>query len=184
MNLKNSIMIFLLLCAFSVCAQEVVYADKKGILRSIADKKEVAFFGANYCLPSACDFRATTMVGGDKKGMIDNDLTHFTRMGFDAIRLSFWGDWENCDIKGNLIDNEHLDLLDYLIYTASQRGIKMLFSPIVTYNANWPDRTNVQDMPGFSAHIDKWKLITDTSAIQAQVNYMTQILNHKNRTLE
>lgn len=170
----------MLTCLAQSRADELVYQDRSGIIRWKSDKSEVALFGANYCLPSACDYRAAGMLGGDRKEMIRNDLTHFTRMGWDGMRLSFWGDWENSDIKGNLIENEHLDLLDYLVAEATSRGIMMLLSPIVTYDANWPDKSGVKDMPGFSAHYRKDELITNLEAIEAQKNYITQLLDHTN----
>ncbi len=179
--MRRFIIIFaMLLGVHSLSAGELVWQDKKGIIRWKADNSEVALFGANYCLPSACDYRAAGMVGGDRKKMIEQDMAHFTRMGWDGLRLSFWGDWENSDKQGNLIGNDHLDLLDYLISAASERGIMMLLSPIVTYNANWPDKTQVKDMPGFSAHFPKADLITDPALIEAQKNYITQLLSHTN----
>ena len=36
-------------------AAELVYLDGDGVIRWTADQREVALFGANYCLPSACD---------------------------------------------------------------------------------------------------------------------------------
>lgn len=44
-------------------------------------------------------------------------------MGRDAVRFSFWGDWENSDKDGNLIANDHLDVMDYAIAEAKKRGI-------------------------------------------------------------
>ncbi len=166
----------------SAYSQEIVYQDKQGIIRYTANNSEVAVFGANYCLPSACDYRAADRVAPsleEKKAMIDEDMAHFARMGFRAIRLSFWGDWENCDKEGNLLDNEHLDLLDYLIYKASERDILMLFSPIVIHAAWWPE--GYVEMPGFSAHYPKSEMTFDENAIRAQENYMTQFLNYRNR---
>lgn len=168
--------------AQSAYSQEIVYQDKQGVIRYKSDNSEVAVFGANYCLPSACDYRAADRVApslDEKKAMIDEDIAHFARMGFRAIRLSFWGDWENCDKEGNLLDNEHLDLLDYLIYKASERDILMLFSPIVIHAAWWPE--GYVDMPGFSAHYPKSEMTFDENAIRAQENYMTQSLNYRNR---
>lgn len=181
MKRLNYILVLFLCTQFLLSAQELVHVNNNGVLLSTIDDKEVSYFGANYCLPSACDYRMAGLVGGDRKKMIDQDLVHFKRMGFDAIRLSFWGDWENSDTKGNLLNNEHLDLLDYLIAVASKHGMNMLFSPIITYSANWPDKYQVKDMPGFSAHNEKWQLIVDSSVIAAEQNYMTQILNHVNK---
>ncbi len=106
-------------------------------------------------------------------------MTHFARMGWDALRLSFWGDWENCDREGNLIANDHLDLLDYLIYRAKGRDLHMLFSPIVTYSSMWPGGDDPAAV-GFSRYYKKEELGTNPAAIAAQVNYLRQILRHVN----
>ena len=135
--------------------------------------------GANYCLPSASDYRAAGAVHGDRKKMIDDDMTHFARMGWDALRLSFWGDWECSDRDGNLVQNDHLDLLDYLIFQAKRRDLHMLLSPIVTYSSTWPGADDPTAV-GFSRYFKKEELGTNPKAIAAQVNYLKQILNHVN----
>lgn len=180
MTRKILLLVALLVCSLSGRADELVYQDSKGVVRLKSDRSEVRLFGANYCVPSACDYRAAGMVGADRKRMIDDDLSHFARMGWDGIRLSFWGDWECCDKAGNLIENDHLDLLDYLVWKASERRIGMLFSPIVTYDASWPDKTRQIAMPGFSAHYRKDELITSPEVIAAECNYLKQLLNHVN----
>jgi hypothetical protein len=140
---------------------------------------EVAMLGANYCLPSASDYRAAGAVHADRKRLIDQDMTHFARMGWDALRLSFWGDWECCDRDGNLVANDHLDLLDYLIFRAKKRDLHMLFSPIITYSSLWPGVDDPSAV-GFSRYYKKEELGTNPKAIAAQVNYLKQILNHVN----
>jgi len=158
-----------------------VFLDKQGVIRWKDSKEAVALFGANYCLPSACDYRAAGYVSNDRKKMIDQDMTHFARMGWDGLRISLWGDWENCDKAGNLINNDHLDLMDYLIAKATERGIYILFSPVVTYSSQWPDAMNdTSSATGFSKHFEKSELGTNPLAIKAQVNYWTQILKHVN----
>src|SRR5579871_3496002 len=159
---------------------ERVTLDAEGVVRWRADNREVALFGANYCLPSACDYRAAGYVGADRKKLIEEDMAHFARMGWDALRLSFWGDWENCDAQGNLIVNDHLDLLDYLIAQATARGVYMLFSPIVTYSSLWPENRNDSAVVGLSRHFQKGELGTNPEAIAAQVNYLQQLLRHVN----
>jgi hypothetical protein len=59
-----------------------VHLDKKGVIRWETNE-EVALFGANYCLPSACDYRAAGYVSADRKKMIDQDMTHFAT-GWEA----------------------------------------------------------------------------------------------------
>lgn len=182
MSLKHILLSLCLLGAATLSAQELVYQDRTGVIRYTADHREVAVFGANYCLPSASDYRAAHKVAPTteaKKRMIDLDMAHFERMGFRALRLSFWGDWENSDKEGNLLDNDHLDLLDYLIWKASERGILMLFSPTVGHAAWWPDGD--KNLPGFAAHYPKHELTFDPAAIRAQQNYITQFLNYRNR---
>jgi hypothetical protein len=112
--------------------------------------------------------------------MIVEDMAQFARMGWDGIRLTFWGDWESSDSAGNLLANDHLDLLDYLVARARERGIYMLFSPIQLYGANWPDALADTTDPGFGRRFSRAIMGTDSTAIAAQVNYLRQILNHVN----
>ena len=111
--------LFILLCSLGylcqIGAHELVYMDSSGVIRWKKNKQEVALFGANYCLPSACDFRAADYVGGDRKQMVVEDLDHFKRMNWDALRLCFWGDFQNTDRLGNLQENEHLELFAKIV---------------------------------------------------------------------
>ncbi len=92
-----------------------------------------------------------------------------------------WGDWENSDIDGNLIENEHLDLLDYLISKAKERDIYMLLTPITTYSSLFPEaRADTASIQGFSKYFKKSELGTNSDAIAAQVNYIRQLLEHRN----
>ncbi|HEU5219252.1 MAG TPA: alpha/beta hydrolase-fold protein [Gemmatimonadales bacterium] len=161
-------------------ANRAVFLDSAGVVRWRDDKREVTLFGANYVLPTASDYRAAGYLHLDRKQMIDEDLAQFARMGWDGMRLTFWGDWEASDSAGNLIANDHLDLQDYLIAKARERGIYLLFSPIQLYGANWPDDLANNSDPGFGRVFGKGKMGTDPTAIAAQVNYLKQILDHVN----
>src|SRR5216110_4101345 len=170
--------------ASSVQAQRAdrpVYLDNEGVVRWRDNNQEVTLFGANYVLPTASDYRAAGYLHADRKKMIDEDMAQFARMGWDGLRLTFWGDWEASDSDGNLVANDHLDLLDYLIAQAKARGIYMLFSPIQLYSSNWPDALSDTSAPGFGRHFGKARMGTDRAALAAQVNYLRQILNHVNR---
>src|SRR5687768_16231623 len=101
------------LTATESAIREIVYVDSQQVIRWRADDREVALFRANYCLPSASDYRAAGYLGADRKKLIEQDMAHFARLGWDGLRLALWGDWENSDREGNLIVNEHLDLMDY-----------------------------------------------------------------------
>ena len=161
-------------------ANRAVYLDKAGVVRWRDNRQEVALFGANYVLPTASDYRAAGYLHADRKRMIDEDMAHFARMGWDGLRLTFWGDWEASDTAGNLIANDHLDLQDYLIARARERGIYLLFSPIQLYGSNWPDALQDTTAPGFGRHFGKERMGTDPAALPAQVNYLRQILEHVN----
>jgi len=159
--------------------QQLVVLDPSGVVRWRETKQEVALFGANYVI-GASDYRAGGYVHADRKRMVDEDMAQFARMGWDGLRLTFWGDWEASDSAGNLLANEYLDLLDYLIARARERGIYMLFSPIQLYSSTWPDALEDTTPPGFGRRFGKGRMGTDSLAIKAQVNYLRQILNHVN----
>ena len=161
-------------------ASRAVFLDGQGVVRWSDTREEVALFGANYVLPTASDYRAAGYVHADRKRMIEEDMAHFARMGWDGLRLTFWGDWEASDSAGNLIANDHLDLLDWLVARARERGVYMLFSPIQLYNANWPDAVDDTTSPGFGRRFSRERMGTDPAAIRAQVNYLRQILAHIN----
>ncbi|HET9386544.1 MAG TPA: hypothetical protein VFO67_15515, partial [Gemmatimonadales bacterium] len=159
----------------------VVYVDNEGVMRWRDTRQELTLFGANYVI-GASDYRAGGYVHADRKRMIDDDMAHFARMGWDGLRLTFWGDWEASDSVGNLLSNEYLDLLDYLIAKARERGIYMLLSPIQLYSSQWPDAMadTTPPPPGFGRRFGKGRMGTDSLALKAQVNYLRQILNHVN----
>ncbi len=177
-------LVIVVLISLQLHAQKVrtVYQDKEGVVRWSDNKQEVSLFGANYCLPSACDYRAAKYVSDNLKGMVDEDMAHFARMGWDGLRLCLWGDYENSDSLGNLVNNDHLNLMDYVIFKAKQRGIYFLLSPIVTYSSQFPDkmRDTINRPTGFSTYYKKNELGTDPKAIAAQQNYLKQMLNHVN----
>jgi len=171
---------WLLVMVCRACGAEAVHVDGAGVIRWRADDREVALFGANYCLPSASDYRAAGYLGVDRKKLIERDMAHFARMGWDGMRLTIWGDWENSDREGNLVANDHLDLMDYLLFQAKERGISMLFSPIHTHSALWPDGTDGDHIQGFAKHFPRDQMGRDPQAIAAQANFLRQILEHVN----
>jgi len=158
------------------------YVDKTGVVRWRDSNQEVALYGANYCIMSGSDYRMAGLVSKDRKAMIDEDMAQFARMGWTALRLCSWGDWENADRTGNLVVNEHVDLLDYLIAQARKRGIYILLTPIHTYNPAFADQVDkpTQNV-GFSRYFERAEMGTNPLSIAAQVNYIKQLLDHVNR---
>ena len=91
-----------------------VFVDDKGVMRWKKSKEEVKGFGVNYSVPFAHAYRTANKLGVDVKKAIDNDVYHFTRLGFDLYRLHVW-DTQISDVEGNLLENEYLDAFDYLL---------------------------------------------------------------------
>jgi hypothetical protein len=162
-------------------ARRAVYVDPAGTVRWRDNRQEVALYGANYCIMSGSDYRMAGLVGGDRKQMIDEDMAQFARMGWTGLRLCSWGDWENADPAGNLIVNEHVDLLDYLIAKARERGIYILLTPIHTYDPRFADQVNQATAAnGFSKYFQRPEMGVNPQSIAAQHNYIGQLLNHVN----
>jgi hypothetical protein len=169
------------LAAAAPAAAQAVYLDHAGVVRWRDSNAEVALYGANYCIMSGSDYRMAGLVSNDRKAMIDEDMAQFARMGWTALRLCSWGDWENADQSGNLIVNEHVDLLDYLIAKARERGIYMLLTPIHTYNPAFADQLNAATQNiGFSRYFERPDMGVHPASIAAQANYIGQLLNHVN----
>src|SRR5215216_5430951 len=71
------------------------YVDGEGVIRWTDTREEVRLFGANYAIASSSDYRAAGYLTQDRKRLIDDDVAHFARMGWNGMRLAFWGDWQN-----------------------------------------------------------------------------------------
>lgn len=179
-----SIIIFIafLLCFISLFAQENtaksdVYVDDNGVMRWGNSNEEVQGFGVNYTVPFAHAYRSAKRLGIDPKKEIDNDVYHFSRLGFDLYRIHVW-DTEISDSLGNLIENEHLDAFDYLLKKLIDKNINFVITPIAFWKNGWPERD--EDTPGFSHKYGKGNSLTNPEAIKAQHNYLEQFLNHIN----
>ena len=106
-----------------------VFVDKKGVLRWQKTRQEVALFGVNYTAPFAYSYRAHQKLGVNLEQAIRQDVYHLARLGVDAFRVHVW-DVEITDTTGNLLENEHLRLFDFLVNELKQRGIKLILTPI------------------------------------------------------
>jgi hypothetical protein len=181
---------FLLVLCFSIClhpalglihsqsATDQIEISSDGIMYWQANGKEVTDFGFNYTVPFAHAYRMAKKLGVDLKKAIDQDVYQFARLGFDLYRVHVW-DCEISDTLGNLIDNEHLELLDYLLYRLEEHQINAIITPIAYWGNGWPDPDDAT--PGFSSKYGKANCLTDPSAIKAQQNYLAQFVNHVNR---
>lgn len=77
------------------------------------------------------------------------------------------------DDKGNLVETIYLDLLDYMVAKAAERGIYSSFS-FINHMGNWAIKNS------FMNQGDKKKWITDPVIVTASKNYITQLLNRTN----
>lgn len=165
------------LSAQTTQAKNPVYIDSSGVLRWTKDQTEASFFGVNYTTPFAHAYRAQKALGINLKEAIRQDVYHFARMGLDAFRVHVW-DTEISDSLGNLIDNEHLQLFDFLLAELAFRKIKTIITPIAFWGNGYPDRD--EKTPGFSRKYGKEAVTVNDTAIRAQENYLKQFFTHIN----
>lgn len=151
--------------------------DKNGVMRWSDTGEEAAFYGVNYSVPFAHGYRAIGYLGIDHKEAIDRDVYHFSRLGFNAYRIHVW-DVEISDSVGNLLENEHLDLLDYLIAKLRERGIRTVITCMTNFGNGYPERN--QPMGGFTYLYDKCEIHNHPEAIKAQERYVNQLVQHEN----
>lgn len=154
-----------------------VIIDKNGVMRWKNTKEEVHGFGVNYTVPFAHAYRSAKKMGVDPKQAIDNDVYHFTRLGFDLFRVHVW-DTQISDVEGNLLKNEYLETFDYLLKKLKEHNINFVITPIAFWGDGWPEPDT--DTPGFSHKYGKDAALTNLNAIQAQQNFLYQFLNHVN----
>ena len=155
-----------------------ITVDKNGVMRRSDNGAEVSFYGANYTVPFAHAYRALESLGIDHKRAIDRDVYHFSRLGLDAFRIHVW-DVEIADAQGNIIENEHLDLLDYLIYKMEERGISVVLTAQTNFGNGYPEK-NI-DTGAFTYDFPKCGIHDDPRAIAIQEHYLKAFAGHKNR---
>jgi hypothetical protein len=154
-----------------------VYVDKNGTMRWSGTNQEASFFGVNYTMPFAHAYRAAGYLGIDRKKAIDEDVYHFARLGFNAFRIHIW-DVEITDARGNLVENDHLDLLDYLISKLRERNIYTVITAQTNFGNGYPERN--QATGGFSYNYDKCNVHVSPEAVAAQWNYLAALARHVN----
>ncbi len=154
-----------------------IHVDRKGVMRDRQTGKEVSYYGVNYTVPFAHAYRALGYLGVDRKNAIDRDVYHFARLGFNAFRIHIW-DVEISDAEGNLVSNDHLDLLDYLIARVEERGISVVLTAQTNFGNGYPEK-NI-DTGAYSYDYWKSKVHEDPAAVAAQERYIRQLVSHVN----
>ncbi|SJN24842.1 hypothetical protein [Sphingobacterium faecium] len=171
--------IFAFLTSFSQENNRVptIFVDKQGVMRWSDTQKEASFYGTNYTAPFAHAYRALSYKGVNHKEAIDRDVYHLARLGYNAYRIHIW-DVEISDATGNLLENEHLDLLDYLFFKLQEKGIRILITGMTNFGNGYPEKNEATG--AFTYLFDKCQVHADPRAIAAQKTYITQLLRHKN----
>ncbi|MEZ4884133.1 MAG: membrane or secreted protein [Chitinophagales bacterium] len=154
-----------------------VVIDDSGVMKWADTQEEIQGFGVNYTTPFAHAYRSALKLGVNPLEAIDEDVYHFSRLGFDLYRVHVW-DTEISDTLGNLLFNEHLNAFDYLLKKLGERNINYVITPIAFWGNGWPEPDD--KTPGFSAKYGKDKCLTNPDAIAAQQNYLYQFMNHVN----
>ncbi|SEN21742.1 hypothetical protein SAMN05216436_11339 [bacterium A37T11] len=154
-----------------------VYVDDMGVMRWTTNNQEAAFFGINYTAPFAYAYRAMKRSGIDVTKAIDQDVYHFSRLGLNAFRVHVW-DTEISDSLGNLLQNDHLRLFDYLLAKLRERKIYTLITPIAFWGNGWPEKDECT--PGFSRVYGKGQATVNEKAVRAQERYIHQLFEHVN----
>ncbi len=154
-----------------------IYVDKNGVMRRNDNKSEVSYYGVNYTVPFAHAYRALGSLGIDHKVAIDRDVYHFARLGFNAYRIHIW-DVEISDADGNIVENEHLDLLDYLIAKLHERDISIVITAQTNFGNGYPER-NI-DTGAYSYDYGKCEMHFAEASIKAQERYIEQLVRHVN----
>ncbi len=91
-----------------------------GIIRD-AEGRTVKLWGVNYYVPFNHNYFNIRELGLNHREIIDEDLRHFELLGIDLIRMHLY-EREITDRTGNIIENENMELLDYLIEACEKRG--------------------------------------------------------------
>lgn len=152
------------------------YQVKNGVLLG-PQGEEVALFGVNYSLPFAFGYRAVAELGVDHRQAIAMDVAHLGRLGVQAYRIHLW-DKLLTDREGNLLNNHHLELFDFLLEELRKHNIKVIITPIGWWGSGYPAPD--PEEPGFAVPFSKNQMNEQPKAIAAQHRYLQQLMAHKN----
>lgn len=172
----NFLSALMLLCvAVFGAADRYMMVDSDGVMRFVDNGEEVALFGVNYYPPFSIDYSLLKSRGIDHKEAILQDLAHFQRIGIKTLRLHCF-ERQFSDGEGNMLDNIHLELLDFLVDESAKRDIYVIMTPIA-----WWGSPVVQ--PGCFASRYKTirEMIADRAAWRCMARFLEQFGKHVNR---
>lgn len=157
---------------------------RDGILEYI-DGGEVALWGTNYIGCSVGNYGYAKSKNIDPKKMIDRDLDDIFPVSADkkaipdprrlnTLRLHVY-ETEITDSKGNLVPNENLDLLDYMIAGCEKRDAYFWLTLMAWWNV-WSGRNNA-----FSCSTPIYAMTLCPEVWPLEARYIKQFLTHTNR---
>lgn len=141
-------------------------------MRWADDGSEVSLLGVGYYAPFYVEYEALKRLGVDIRRVIDDDVEHLRRMGAGCVRIHVF-DVECSDSDGALVDNEHLDLLDYLVDRCAYAGIYSVLTPIAWWNSKQGN--------GFSTGRTMQQMTGDADALAPQCRFLREFAEHVNR---
>lgn len=141
-------------------------------MRWADDGSEVSLLGVGYYAPFYVEYEALKRLGVDIRRVIDDDVEHLRRMGAGCVRIHVF-DVECSDSDGALVDNEHLDLLDYLVDRCAHAGIYSVLTPIAWWNSKQGN--------GFSTGRTMQQMTGDADALAPQCRFLREFAEHVNR---
>lgn len=156
-------------------ACRTVFVDEEGVMRWKDGGDEVSLFGVNYYLPFAFDFRDISGLGLDFRRTLEEDVSHFRRLGLTCLRIHCY-DRQISNRSGHLVGNRHLDLLDELVSVCASNGLYTVLTPIAWWGGPFEGSTN-----GFSGVHTMRQLTSDRSTWPLQARYLKEFGEHVNR---
>ncbi len=132
----------------------------------------------NYTTPFAYGYRSHKVQGVSLEQVVDQDVYHLARLGVDAFRVHVW-DTEIADSLGNVLNNDHLRLFDYLAFKLKERNIKIFLTPHRVLG-QWLSGKGRGVHQAFSRVYGKQQAVVNELAIKAQENYVHQLVRHVN----
>ncbi|MBC7327778.1 hypothetical protein H5T87_06650 [bacterium] len=135
------------------------------------DGKEIALWGTNIYPNSWMEYDNIKKLGLDHKKVTDEDFQHLKKMGINVIRMHIF-EKEIADEEGNLVENEHLDILDYVVYKCEKENIYLFLTPVAWW---W----SPNQIPCFS-NIPKQNMMVNKEVVEKTKRYIQQLLTRKN----
>lgn len=160
---------------------------KDGVILD-AENREVKLWGVNYYVPFNHNFFNIQELGLDHREIIERDLHHFRLLGVDLIRMHLY-EREITDRRGNVIENEQMRILDFLVEACRKNGIYLMISPTVWWNtvanqirqeelyAYW--HIGAQETFGFSNFHSCDAMLWDQEAIDCQARYLHSLFSRR-----